>query len=523
MEIKKILFNGENTLKKVCKKYKTEDVNLKIKEDKVLITADETALNKVEILFNNEFFSKDALILGDAWERAYADLCFQKADPEKYLPWYFVAKDENKIYAFGVKTLPNAMCSWLIKDEGIVLNIDLRSGKNGVILNGREIEACRIVTKEYEGDVFDALCDFTKFMCDNPRKVKGPIYGGNDWYCNYSKNSHEKIVTMAERIAECAGIENGVAKENSPASKMTPYMVIDDGWQITHKSTRKGDEYSYNGGPWDKCGKNFNSMAETAKAISDLGVKPGIWFRPLLTIAELPDEYITRYDPVENGKMLDPSHPEVLKIVAEDVKRICSWGYKLIKHDFSTYDICEKWGSQMKEGFVGISDFYDKNKTTAEILKNFYKTIRDSASDDVLIMGCNTVSHLSAGIFDIQRTGDDTSGYEWERVKNYGVNTLAFRLPQHENFYQADADCVGITTAMDWNKNRMWLDVLAKSATPLFVSIGHDAYSQEVKEDITKAFINITNAEKTSRPLDFIENPIPEKWESDFGTDEYKW
>ena len=522
MEIKKVLLN-EAPMKKVCKKYKTEDVNLKIKDNKVFISAETTALYSAKIVFENTFFTDEAIVLGDAWERAYADLAFKKADINNIMPWYFTAKENEKVFCCGVKTSPSAMCSWQADGNEIILTIDLRSGKNGVLLNGREIMACEIVTMEAEGDVFDAICSFTKLMCDNPRKYDGVIYGGNDWYCNYSLNSHEKIVTMAERIAECAGIVNGIPTEGSPASKQTPFMVIDDGWQIDHKSPRKGDEYGYNGGPWDVCNKNFNSMAETAAAIASLGVKPGIWFRPLLTHLELPEECILKYSNGENGYMIDPSHPEVLKLVATDVKRICDWGYKLIKHDFSTFDITLKWGFQMKEGFEATFDFYDKTKTTAEIIKNFYNTIRNTAPEDVLIMGCNTVSHLSADIFDLQRTGDDTSGFEWERVKKYGVNTLAFRLPQHINFYQADADWVGITTKMDWNKNKMWLDVLAKSATPLFVSIGHDAYTEEIKRDITKAFEEITSATKTSRPIDFIENPIPEKWESDFGIDEYKW
>ena len=44
----------------------------------------------------------------------------------------------------------------------------------------------------------------------------------------------------------------------------------------------------------------------------------------------------------------------------------------------------------------------------------------------------------------LNRTGDDTSGRIWERTRRMGVNTLAFRLPQHNTFYHIDADCVGI-------------------------------------------------------------------------------
>ena len=56
--------------------------------------------------------------------------------------------------------------------------------------------------------------------------------------------------------------------------------------------------------------------------------------------------------------------------------------------------------------------------------------------------GCNTIGHLSVGLFDASRTGDDVSGREWERTRRMGVNTLAYRLPQHKTFFQLDADCV---------------------------------------------------------------------------------
>ena len=79
MEIKKVLLN-EAPMKKVCKKYKTEDVNLKIKDNKVFISAETTALYSAKIVFENTFFTDEAIVLGDAWERAYADLAFKKTD-----------------------------------------------------------------------------------------------------------------------------------------------------------------------------------------------------------------------------------------------------------------------------------------------------------------------------------------------------------------------------------------------------------------------------------------------------------
>lgn len=55
-------------------------------------------------------------------------------------------------------------------------------------------------------------------------------------------------------------------------------------------------------------------------------------------------------------------------------------------------------------------------RTTAEVTNGLYRTIREAA-DDALIIGCNTVSHLSAGHFQICRIGDDKSGWDWARTR----------------------------------------------------------------------------------------------------------
>lgn len=59
----------------------------------------------------------------------------------------------------------------------------------------------------------------------------------------------------------------------------------------------------------------------------------------------------------------------------------------------------------MKSNPNGLSaSFYDTSKTTAEITLDLYRTIAE-ASGSSLLIGCNTVSHLAAGLFEIQRTG----------------------------------------------------------------------------------------------------------------------
>ena len=107
----------------------------------------------------------------------------------------------------------------------------------------------------------------------------------------------------------------------------------------------------------------------------------------------------------------------------------------------------------------------------------------------MVIIGCNTVSHLSAGLVELYRTGDDTSGNVWSRTRAYGVNTLAFRLCQNDAFYKVDADCVGIIKdKIDWKLNRQWLDLLAKSGSPLFVSVQPEALTDKMTDDLKMAF-----------------------------------
>src|SRR4030088_3315867 len=88
--------------------------------------------------------------------------------------------------------------------------------------------------------------------------------------------------------------------------------------------------------------------------------------------------------------------------------------------------------------------YHDQTKTNAEIINNLYRAIRETAGD-MYIIGCNTMSHLSAGVFELNRIGDDTSGKDWERTRKMGVNTLGFRIAQHNSFYATDGDCVGLT------------------------------------------------------------------------------
>ena len=155
--------------------------------------------------------------------------------------------------------------------------------------------------------------------------------------------------------------------------------------------------------------------------------------------------------------------------------------------------------------------FYDRTRTNAEIVLDFYRLIREAAGD-MIVIGCNTVSHLCAGLVEVNRIGDDTSGKEWARTLKMGVNTLAFRLCQNHSFYICDADCVGITGLIDHRLNREWLKLLSMSGTSLFVSCKPDILDKEISADIKNAFKSASRQEDICEPIDWMETKTPSRY-----------
>jgi alpha-galactosidase len=201
------------------------------------------------------------------------------------------------------------------------------------------------------------------------------------------------------------------------------------------------------------------------------------------------------------------------------------WGYDLVKFDFTSFDMFGKWGFDMlKDSAITETGWsmYDSSRTNAEIVLQLYKTIRDAAGETCII-GCNTFSHLSAGLFELNRIGDDTSGLEWERTRKMGVNTLAFRGIQHGTFYAADGDCVGLTAKVPWNKNKQWMELVAKSGTPLFISAQQEVMGAEQKKIIADCFKLASQQLPVGEPLDWMLNALPIKWKLNGKTEIFNW
>ncbi len=461
------------------------------REMPVTLTAPHTAVQRVLLRWNAPVL-QTLRVLGDAWERSYGELGWREMIPERAMPWYFLANDGHATHGYGVQTAARAMAFWLRDEQGISLWLDVRNGGEGVLLGERTLAAATILTRAGHDceDAFTAACAFCKLLCPQPRLPKATLYGSNDWYYAYGRNTEDGILRDASLMSELA-----------PTSGPRPFTVVDDGYQ---DPTR------------------FPDLPGLAAKIAAHGAKPGIWIRPLRAPHTASANLLlpaTRFGGNGNALAYDPTIPEARELALGVVQQAAGWGFELIKHDFTTWELLGQWGSAM-----GASPtlpgwhFYDRSRTNAEILLDLYTGIREAAGERI-VLSCNAVGHLGAGLFEAQRTGDDVSGHQWERTRRTGVNTLGFRLPQHGAFFALDADCVAITPDVAWQMTQQWLSAVAQSGSVLLVSPDPAAMGAEQKRAVRDAFATVAVTDAHAAPQDWMNTRTPERWSHA----QYRW
>ena len=471
----------------------------------ISIESPTTSVQRIHLRWKHHL-PADALALGDAWERSYGDLEWKPLQAERVLPWYAMLHAHGSTSGMGVKTGAASFAFWQADPSGISLWLDVRNGGNGVSLGSRRLQAativqCRGAAGESAFAVTQRLC---RAMAQGTRvpTTRGVlpvdvIYGSNDWYYAYGQNTPQGILRDADLVASLA-----------PSGGIKPFTVIDDGYQDHAR---------------------FPSLSRLASDIRSRNVIPGLWIRPLRAASSTPTNLLlpdSRYSASPNDRAplaYDPTIPEALHAVATVASEACAWGFDLIKHDFTTWELFGQWGSQMGASPTrGNWHFNDPSLTNAEIVTVLYRQLRSACGEDRIILGCNTMGHLSVGLFDASRTGDDTSGKEWERARRMGVNTLAFRLPQHKTFCSIDADCVAITPDVPWSMSRQWLQLVASSGTVLLISPDPRAIGPEQKRALREAFA-LAVSKPGSEPLDWTNARTPASWRSSSATHTYEW
>ena len=419
--------------------------------------------------------------------------------------WYTLIHDGERTYGFGVKVQPRAMCAWRVEPGKVELLLDLSAGGQPLVLGGRMLEACEVVRCESApGESTYAtgrrLC---ALMCPKPRLLKEPMIGFNDWYAAYGRNTATNFLADAAFVVSlCRG------------AAVPPYVVMDDGWQkfSPPEVERLTGRFDSGYGPWEESSRSFGMDMKTFCAkIAALGARPGLWYRPLCM----------------EGKMCDPSDPAVLARIGADIRRFRTWGFRFVKIDYLTFDWCGHFKHVDSNGRLIRDDrrWFDTRHTTAEIIVNLYRTMREAAGDEMVILGCNAMNHLCAGLFEASRVGPDTSGREWETTKRNGVGAVAFKGIENGTFFAADPDCAGLASegAIPWEKNRMWIDLLSRSGMPFFISWRRTLADDDVRTALSAAFRRASHPQRTAEAQDWLETTIPRRWRTDDGIHEYSW
>ncbi len=457
---------------------------------RVTLYPSERRYNRVKLRWNGDL-SDVQTVCGDDVARYLVESPWTALMPQKPMPWYFHTYDGERLSSYGVKTGPNAFCFFMCDESGISLWIDVRNGGLGAKFT-EPLDACDIVCDEGDAseNPYISAQKFCRRMCEKPRLLDEPVFGVNNWYWAYGNITHDTIMTETDQLMDMCRDAKG-----------RPYMIIDDGWQLNRYSARTS---SYNGGPWDKTNANFESMAKTADAIHAKGAKAGIWYRPLLTCLPTSVPMQSHVD-CKNGIILDPSHPEVLAKVAEDTKLLVSWGYEMLKHDFTTIDTMGANPAVQKVDYRW--QFYDNTITNAQMLKRLYQVIQDAAGDTAVI-GCNTINHLVAGIHAIQRSGGDTSGRTFEITRRYGLQCMV-RQPQDKAFFHVDPDCAAFTDMVDHDINLDFLEMAAVTGVVTLASVTPGALTPDEMKRIRGIYKIASEGGRNAIPDRWVNRNVP--------------
>ena len=487
-------------------------------DGRLFLASPQRPVSTIDVMFDLGYaYDEYVRVYRDAWERTCGSSGWYPVVAwNSDHPWYMLVNHDGVTDGIGVAVQPNAFAAWRPRKTGTRLHLDVRAGADGVRLGSRRLEVCRIVTRKGETgeSPFAAARAFAKVMCPNGRLPAEPVYGYNDWYCAYGDNTATNFLKDAAYVSECA-----------KGLKVRPYVVMDDGWQQMSppEIKRRTGRFESGRGPWRDSSAAFGMpMKDFTAAIAALGAKPGLWYRPFRAWDGTPDGQTV----IGRKEYFDPSLPEMADRIRADIARFREWGMKLVKIDYLAYDVVQVWQGAMRETpLMRPPKWHRTDRTAAEVIRSLYAVMREAAGDEMVIIGCNAFNHFAAGLFELQRTGDDTSGSDWSRTELNGVNTLAMRMHQDGVFFRVDADCAGLVSrgSVEWAKNRQWIDLLGRSGTPVFISWFRDLADDEVRRTIALAFRRSAEGCESAEPVDWTATRTPKVWKFNGVEKTYDW
>jgi hypothetical protein len=230
------------------------------------------------------------------------------------------------------------------------------------------------------------------------------VWNSWDWF--HGAVTQDDIVAMADCI-----------REDPLFGAHVNVLALDDGWQVDWDTGTVNTE-------------SFPDLAGMAAAVRARGLVPGIWYAPFRVkadcawVREHPETvlwgearpvFAVGLTPEAGRRVLDYTHPLVLRKVYEDLRRLYEAGFRYYKTDFI----------QHPNTYFRRPDLYDKSVTPTEGVRRIMHTIRAAIGYDSYWLACGTEPAAVAGLPDAARVGDDITyrfGTQQVCVRNSAIH-----------------------------------------------------------------------------------------------------
>jgi alpha-galactosidase len=74
-----------------------------------------------------------------------------------------------------------------------------------------------------------------------------------------------------------------------------------------------------------------------------------------------------------------------------------------------------------------------------------------------------------------------------------------------------------------WDKNLQWLELVAYSGAPLFISADPSFVEEDQKKAIRRGFALASRVQPVGEPLDWLSNALPADWKLDGKEMKFNW
>ena len=243
-------------------------------------------------------------------------------------------------------------------------------------------------------------------------------------------------------------------REEGPARLRPQVIQIDDGYQDID-------------GKWDANEKFPEGMPYYAKRIAETGARPGLWMA--MTMIGVKHPWLqdpanmeavwgkkfkkeSGFRPDETG-WLDPTHPRAKEHIVERIRHAVDSGFTYLKLDFNN---------------IGNGGWYEKKKTSFQILREHYQRMREAAGENTYILACITEPNRAVlGLVDAHRDSHDAhrGGVRSainDVLRSYQLNGRWFAMDNDIYYIAPDVNEVGNVQG-GWNLHRTWLSMMGLS------------------------------------------------------------